>query len=173
MIGVKDLDHLKLLEPFASDSAFREKWQQAQHRTKERLVNFITRDKTGVLVDPSSMFDVMVKRIHEYKRQHLAVLHIITLYHRIKQNPNISLAPRACLFGGKAAPGYRMAKLIIKLVNSVGEVVNNDPRTFAGGCVRCFSARLQRYVRPTSLSGCRPFQSRSLSPARKHPEQAI
>ena len=123
---VKDLDHLKLLEPFASDSAFREKWQQAQHRTKERLVNFI-RDKTGVLVDPSSMFDVMVKRIHEYKRQHLAVLHIITLYHRIKQNPNISLAPRTCLFGGKAAPGYRMAKLIIKLVNSVGEVVNNDP----------------------------------------------
>jgi starch phosphorylase len=123
---VKDLDQLKRLEPFADDSAFREKWQQAQHRTKERLVNFI-HEKAGVMVDPSSMFDVMVKRIHEYKRQHLAVLHIVTQYHRIKQNPNVSFQPRTCLFGGKAAPGYRMAKLIIKLVNSVADLVNNDP----------------------------------------------
>ncbi|HEX4772651.1 MAG TPA: glycogen/starch/alpha-glucan phosphorylase [Bryobacteraceae bacterium] len=130
---VKDLDHLKRLEPYAGDSAFREKWRQAQQRTKERLVSFI-HEKSGVLVNPVSMFDVMVKRIHEYKRQHLAVLHIITLYHRIKQNPDIELAPRTCLFGGKAAPGYRMAKLIIKLVNSVADVVNNDPQV--GGRVR-------------------------------------
>ena len=77
--------------------------------------------------DPDWLFDVQVKRIHEYKRQHLNVLHIITLYHRLKQNPRLEIPPRAFIFGGKAAPGYFMAKRIIKLINAVAETVNNDP----------------------------------------------
>ncbi|MCB1292515.1 MAG: glycogen/starch/alpha-glucan phosphorylase, partial [Mycobacterium sp.] len=84
-------------------------------------------DHTGILLDPEWMFDVQVKRIHEYKRQHLNALHIITLYNRLKENPNLEIAPRAFIFGGKAAPGYFIAKLMIRLINAVAETVNNDP----------------------------------------------
>ena len=83
--------------------------------------------RTGIELDPDWMFDVQVKRIHEYKRQHLNALHIITLYNRLKKDPSLDIAPRAFVFGGKAAPGYFIAKLIIKLINSVGETVNSDP----------------------------------------------
>jgi glycogen phosphorylase len=123
---VADLNQLRQLERFAADSAFRQDWHNVQHRVKARLVAYIA-GKTGISVEPASMFDVMVKRIHEYKRQHLKVLHIITLYRRIQRDGPESVAPRTFLFGGKAAPGYRAAKLIIKLINSVGDVVNNDP----------------------------------------------
>jgi starch phosphorylase len=123
---IENLDELRNLEPHAADAAFRKEWHETQHAVKRQLVEYIGK-KTGTIVDPDSMFDVMVKRIHEYKRQHLKVLHIITLYNRIKKDPVAQVVPRTFLFGGKAAPGYFMAKLIIKLVNSVGEVVNNDP----------------------------------------------
>jgi len=123
---IDDLDELRNLEPYANDAGFREEWHRTQYAVKQRLVDYI-HQKTGTIVDPASMFDTMVKRIHEYKRQHLKVLHIITLYNRIKKNPATHVVPRTFLFGGKAAPGYFMAKLIIKLVNSVGEAVNNDP----------------------------------------------
>ena len=122
---VADLDRLRALEAHVDDPAFRTEWQQGQHRIKLRLVDYI-HSRTGVEVDPSSLFDVMVKRIHEYKRQHLNALHIITLYHRLKRNPQLDITPRTFIFGGKAAPGYMMAKLIIKLINSVAEVVNSD-----------------------------------------------
>jgi starch phosphorylase len=85
------------------------------------------RRRTGIAVDPESLFDVQVKRIHEYKRQHLNVLHIVALYHRIKSDPDAQVQPRTFIFGGKAAPGYHFAKLMIKLITSVGEVVNADP----------------------------------------------
>ncbi|MFY9937190.1 MAG: glycogen/starch/alpha-glucan phosphorylase [Silvibacterium sp.] len=123
---IADLDELKQLEAFVDDSAFRADWRKVQHDVKTRLSRYIL-EETGISVDPRSMFDVQVKRIHEYKRQHLNVLHILTLYFRLKHKPSLDIVPRTFLFGGKAAPGYLMAKLIIKLINSVGEIVNNDP----------------------------------------------
>ena len=121
-----DLDQLHQLEKYAEDAAFRADWRKMQHDVKVRLAHTIKTD-AGVTVDPDSLFDSQVKRIHEYKRQHLNVLHIITLYQRLKNNPNLEITPRTFIFGGKAAPGYFMAKLIIKFINSVGDVVNNDP----------------------------------------------
>ncbi|MBF0101148.1 MAG: glycogen/starch/alpha-glucan phosphorylase [Desulfobacterales bacterium] len=123
---IKDLEQLKQLEAFVDDKAFQKKWHQVKYENKAEQSNYIFAN-TGVKIYPDYLFDVQVKRIHEYKRQHLNLLHIITLYHRIKQNPNIDIIPRVFLFGGKSAPGYSMAKLIIKLINSVAHVVNNDP----------------------------------------------
>jgi starch phosphorylase len=123
---IKDLDALKDLELWASDPDYLADWRKVQHAAKVRLANYI-REKTGIVVDPASMFDIQVKRIHEYKRQHLNVLHIAALYFQLKRNPALKSPPRTFLFGGKAAPGYYMAKLMIKLITSVGDVLNNDP----------------------------------------------
>jgi len=119
-------EDLRRLEQFVEDDAFREEWRQVKRENKKRLARLIL-ERTGIEVDPSSMFDIQVKRLHEYKRQHLNVLHIIALYNRIKDDPARDPCPRTFIFGGKAAPGYFMAKLIIKLINSVAEVVNGDP----------------------------------------------
>lgn len=123
---IKDLYQLKKLEKFADDASFQKEWRLCKNKMKQYLAKFI-KTNMAIEVDPNSMFDVLVKRIHEYKRQHLKVLHIITLYNRIKENPSIDMVPRTFIFGGKAAPGYFMAKLIIKLINSVADVVNTDP----------------------------------------------
>jgi glycogen phosphorylase len=120
------LDELRKLESFAGDAAFREQFRNVKLENKKRLATLI-KERTGIIVNPSSMFDIQVKRIHEYKRQHLNVLNIITRFLRLKQNPNIDIVPRTFIFGGKAAPGYHIAKLMIKLINSVGDVVNSDP----------------------------------------------
>ncbi len=117
---------LRGLETFAGDRTFRNVWQKVKTENK-KILSALIKERTGIDVDPASMFDVLVKRIHEYKRQHLKVLHIITLYNRIKRDPAAEMTPRTFFFGGKAAPGYVMAKLIIKLITSVGDVVNNDP----------------------------------------------
>ncbi|MGA8158771.1 MAG: glycogen/starch/alpha-glucan phosphorylase [Rhodoplanes sp.] len=121
-----DLDALRGLEAFVQDPEFRQRWRDVKRNNKLRLSKII-KDRTGTVVDPNSMFDIQVKRIHEYKRQHLNVLHILTLYRRLKADPGLDIVPRTFIFGGKAAPGYYAAKLIIKLVNSVAEVVNGDP----------------------------------------------
>ncbi|MFZ1883202.1 MAG: glycogen/starch/alpha-glucan phosphorylase, partial [Rhodoplanes sp.] len=121
-----DLDALRGLEAFVQDPEFRQGWRDVKRNNKLRLSKII-KDRTGTVVDPNSMFDIQVKRIHEYKRQHLNVLHILTLYRRLKADPGLDIVPRTFIFGGKAAPGYYAAKLIIKLVNSVAEVVNADP----------------------------------------------
>jgi starch phosphorylase len=122
------LERLKELEPYTEDHIFRQQWREVKRQNKIILANTI-QDRLGIKVDPDSMFDVMVKRLHEYKRQMLKVLHIITLYHRLKDNPRLEMLPRTFVFAAKAAPGYRQAKLIIKLINSVAEVVNQDPQT--------------------------------------------
>ncbi len=119
-------ERLRQLEPFAEDASFRKEWRAIKQSNKHRLADYILK-KTGIELDPSWLFDVQVKRIHEYKRQHLNILYVITLYNRLKRDPGQPTAPRAFIFGGKAAPGYFMAKRIIKLINAVGEVVNNDP----------------------------------------------
>ena len=118
-------EELRGLEKSAANRTFQKSWQKVKTANKSALATVI-RAKTGIVVDPASLFDVLVKRIHEYKRQHLKVLHIITLYNRIKRDPQAEITPRTFIFGGKAAPGYHMAKLIIKLITSMGEVVNND-----------------------------------------------
>ncbi|MGL4503384.1 MAG: glycogen/starch/alpha-glucan phosphorylase [Planktothrix sp.] len=123
---LKNLDKLRQLEAYIDDPEFCEQWHQIKLYNKKLLADYMLKFN-GIEVDPHSIFDIQVKRIHEYKRQHLDVLHIITLYNRIKQNPNINIYPRTFIFGGKAAPGYFMAKLIIKLINAVAEVVNKDP----------------------------------------------
>ena len=123
---VTDLSRLKALEAHAGDPAFQEQWRRIKRRNKEALAQRI-RSRTGVVVDPGALFDIQVKRIHEYKRQHLNALHIITLYHRLRQNPRVETVPRCFIFGGKAAPSYHMAKLIIRLITGIAAMVNNDP----------------------------------------------
>ncbi|MBI4749146.1 MAG: glycogen/starch/alpha-glucan phosphorylase [Acidobacteria bacterium] len=117
-----NLDHLKKLIPFAEDAEFRKQWQAVKRHNKKRLAGLIKGDTSL-----DSIFDTQVKRLHEYKRQLLNVLHVITAYNRIRENRNVEYVPRTVIFGGKAAPGYAMAKLIIKLIHAVGEVVNQDP----------------------------------------------
>jgi glycogen phosphorylase len=123
---VRNLDELRQLERYADDSGFLENWGATKLSVKRHLTNYIHRH-TGVLVDPASMFDVQVKRIHEYKRQHLNALQVIAQYLRIKNGRADGLAPRTVIFGGKAAPGYAMAKLIIRFINGIADVVNADP----------------------------------------------
>lgn len=123
---VTHLEELKQLESFVSDAEFCRRWRQIKQENKQNLAEHILLFN-DLEVDHNGLFDIQVKRMHEYKRQLLLVLYVITLYDRIKSNPNMEILPRTFLFGGKAAPGYYMAKLVIKLINSVGQVVNNDP----------------------------------------------
>lgn len=123
---IKNLDELRGIEGFANDPEFLSEWRRVKRENKKRLALRIER-KTGINVNPDSLFDIQVKRFHEYKRQHLHLFHIIDLYRRIQANPGMDILPRTFIFGGKAAPGYFMAKLIIKLITSVAEVINNDP----------------------------------------------
>lgn len=122
---VTDLEQLNRLKPLADDVSFHQQWQQVKQHNKKRLVELVKAD-CGVIFNPEALFDVQVKRIHEYKRQLLNILHVIHLYDRIKRGDTADWTPRAVLFGGKAAPGYAMAKLIIKLINNVATLVNND-----------------------------------------------
>lgn len=124
---IRDMTQLNALESYADDRDFQSKWRTVKAAAKSKLATWINTN-LGVNVDPRSLFDIQVKRFHEYKRQHLNILHVITLYQRLKQNPSLDITPRTFIFGGKAAPGYTLAKLMIKLINSVGDVINNDPQ---------------------------------------------
>jgi len=120
-------NELERLAPLASDTGFQDEWRSVKADNKVALAGFI-KDRTDITVDPASLFDIQVKRLHEYKRQHLNVLYLITMYNRLKSTGGANVTPRTVIFGGKAAPGYRMAKLIIKLINSVAAVINQDPK---------------------------------------------
>ena len=122
---LKDLDQLRRLTPLVSEADFCDAFAQVKRNNKARLAQMIE-TRLGIRVDPTSLFDVQIKRIHEYKRQLLNVLHIITLYNRLCAGADAP--PRTVIFSGKAAPGYHMAKLIIRLINNVADIVNNDPR---------------------------------------------
>lgn len=122
---IKNLEKLHDLEKFINDPGFNEKWRQIKYNNKKNLANLIGQ-KLGVIVNSDSLFDIQAKRIHEYKRQHLNLLHVITLYNRLRDNPNMDFTPRTIIFAGKAAPGYHKAKLIIKLINTMADVINND-----------------------------------------------
>jgi len=123
-----NLDRLSGLEAHLGDPAFLADWRQVKQANKQDLADVI-RESVGFEIDPASLYDVMVKRLHEYKRQLLKLLHTLTLYYRLKDSASNRLAPRTVIFGAKAAPGYRMAKLIIKLINNAAEMINNDPQT--------------------------------------------
>jgi glycogen phosphorylase len=120
-------EELQHLEPLAADDGFQSEWRAVKADNKRALAGFI-KERTGISVDPQSLFDIQVKRLHEYKRQHLNVLYLVTLYHRLTRANGGPVTPRTVIFGGKAAPGYRMAKLIIKLINDVAAVINQDPK---------------------------------------------
>lgn len=122
---ITDLSQMAKLKPLADDVKEREKFMDIKFRNKERLAKYIL-EHNGIEVDPRSIFDVQVKRLHEYKRQLLNILHIVYLYNKIKEHPELSFYPRTFIFGAKAAAGYKRAKQTIKLINSVADVINND-----------------------------------------------
>ncbi|MDD3277126.1 MAG: glycogen/starch/alpha-glucan phosphorylase [Kiritimatiellales bacterium] len=131
---IKNLEELKKLEPFATDKAFQKEFMAIKHRNKVALAEYIE-ETLHVPIHPESLFDVQVKRLHMYKRQMLSAMHLIALYQRIKANPKIDMVPRTFIFAAKAAPAYHMAKRVIKLINSIGSIVNHDP--VVAGRLKC------------------------------------
>ena len=123
---ITDLQQLRQLEAFADEPEFQQSWRSVKRLKKEQLANWL-KQNSGVSIDPESLFDVQIKRIHEYKRQLLNILHVIFIYNQMLEHPELPFVPRTFLFGGKAAPGYYIAKLIINLANDVAHVVNHDP----------------------------------------------
>ena len=124
---VTDLERMRDLDPYADDASFRDEFRAIKRRNKERLAAHVY-EELGLKVDPDAIFDAQIKRLHEYKRQHLNLLHVLTLYRRLLNDPNLDVRPRLFLFGAKAAPGYHLAKVIIRAINLVARRINDDAR---------------------------------------------
>jgi starch phosphorylase len=149
---IRQPEELRRLEPLASDPEFQTRWRAVKRENKARLAD-VARARTGVELDPDWLFDIQAKRVHEYKRQHLNVLHIVTHYLRLKRDPTCQAPPRAFLFAGKAAPSYFMAKRIIKLISSVAEIVNRDPdvnRRMRVALLPDFNVKLAQRIYPAA-----------------------
>ncbi len=131
---ITNLSHLENLKPYSSDQEFQKKFMDIKFHNKIRLTEYIKK-RQGLQINPHSIFDIQIKRLHEYKRQLMNILHVMMLYNDIKENPDLDMTPRTFIFGAKAAPGYRRAKLIIKLINSVGDLINNDSDVNSKLCV--------------------------------------
>ena len=123
---MKDLSQLKKLKPLADDAAFRDQFLNAKRESKSQFANWLNRT-AGYVIDPESIFDSQIKRIHEYKRQMLNALRIVVLYNRLRENPQMDIRPRVFFFSGKAAAAYQIAKLIIKFINNLACVIDADP----------------------------------------------
>ena len=152
-----DLEELERMRDAVDDGGFRQRFRAIKHDNKEQLAEVILR-RVGVDVDVGSLFDVQVKRIHEYKRQLLNLLYVITRYNRLRENPQLDLVPRTVIFAGKAAPGYYLAKSIIRLINNVARVVNDD-RDHRRQAARGVPARLRRVARAADHAGRRSFRT--------------
>ncbi len=122
---ITDLSELAKLKPYIDDEKAQEEFMQIKYENKLRLIEYI-KEHNGIELDPNSIFDIQIKRLHEYKRQLLNILNVMSLYNKLKENPDMDIVPRSFIFGAKAAAGYRRAKLTIKLINAVADVVNND-----------------------------------------------
>src|SRR5208282_2950656 len=123
---ITDLSQLNKLKPFAADHGFREVFLKSKRETKVQFANWL-KSTSGQIVDPDSVFDCQVKRIHEYKRQLLNALRIVVVYNRLRENPDMEMVPRTFIFAGKAAPAYRLAKVIIKFINNLAGTIDGDP----------------------------------------------
>ncbi|MCA1986072.1 MAG: glycogen/starch/alpha-glucan family phosphorylase, partial [Desulfovibrio sp.] len=155
-IGTRWLDHFEeeimRLEAYAADPEFQAQWRAAKHTNKQRLARLV-QQYMHLELDPTAMFDVQVKRIHEYKRQHLNILRVIALYNQLRRNPGMAFVPRVVLFGGKAAPAYYLAKQIILLINRVAEVINADPvvdSRLRVAFIPNFNVRSGQYIYPAA-----------------------
>ncbi len=163
---ITNLEELEKILPYAEDKEFCRRFMEIKRQNKVRLADYIMKTK-GIEINPDSIFDIQVKRLHEYKRQLLNILHVIGLYNQLKMNPGMDIVPRTFIFGAKAAAGYRRAKLIIKLINSVAEVVNNDP-VINGKIKVVFMENYRVSVAERLMSA-----SRFLPPEKKPPVRAI
>lgn len=166
---VTDLSQLEKLKPYTEDKKFREKWYEIQQSSKQRLIDF-NKEEMDIELSVDSLFDIQVKRIHEYKRQILNVLHVIHLYDRIKRGDTDNWTNRCVLIGGKAAPGYAMAKKTIKLINNVANVINNDPEV--GDKLKLVFMPNYRVSAMEKSAQVRIYLSKFLQQVKKHQAQA-
>lgn len=165
---ITNLKHLDELSVYVDDERSQKEFMNIKYKNKVRLAKYI-KEHNGIEVDPRSIFDVQVKRLHEYKRQLLNILHVMYLYNKLRQNPGMDFYPRTFIFGAKASAGYQRAKSIIKLINSVGDVINNDASI--NGKIKVVFIENYRVSNAEIILRQQMFQSRFQQQVKRHQEQ--